>query len=217
MSNQKYIKTRINTNTKAGRAASRVTGFTPSDLEQMLKGDRVKLKELRDCYRETQIAQKVLPMMEQAIPASIDVNKRWNQVLGKYVQQGSAADLAIEQSTLQSSFANMKYVHGTKELKEGFQAQVEIERERHADQINYQRAKFYVDMIFQDVAADSKQFEQGKRIAVAQLLADEEYEMETVDAVWEHGSLDHIQRKDYESQLTKPGNIWRRMKNALGI
>ncbi|MBW4478639.1 MAG: hypothetical protein KME54_17705 [Tolypothrix brevis GSE-NOS-MK-07-07A] len=217
MATPKHIKTRINTNTKAGSAAARVTGFSPQELEQILKGDRVAIKKLRDCYYESRMAELTLPMMEETIPKSIEVNKRWNQLLGKYVAQGSAADLAIESSATQASFANMKYVHGTKELKEGFQAQVEIERERHSNQIDYQRAKFYVDMVFQNVDADTRQFEQGKRVAVAQLVADEAYEMESTVAVWEHGTLDHIKRKNYESHLTKPGNIWRRMKNALGI
>jgi hypothetical protein len=217
MARTKYIKSRVNTNTKAGKAAERVTGFSPDDLQGILKGDIGKLRKLRECYRQSGIAEKVLPMLEETIPKSIDINKRWNQLLGKYVSQGSAADLAIESATTDASFANMKYVHGTKELKEGFQAKVEFERERHSDQINYQRAKFYVDMVFQDVDSDAKQFEQGKRVTVAQLLADEAYEMEAIDAVWEHGTLDHIKRKEYEAELTKPGNIWRRFKNALGI
>lgn len=216
----KYIKTRINTKTRAARAAQRVAGVTVSELQQALTGDQVALKKLGAMYQEGKMAATLMPAIIETVKTKITNEQEWNKFLGEFVAGGSKAEVDIQKAKRQASFANVKYWDDMQELQEQFKAQMEIETGRHEWAIDYNRAKFLADMIIQDVEGKVRLLEQRSRVEMKQLQEDESYETRVAQHLLEHGdnsNLSLIHKRDYETVAKNPIGVIQRLRNALGI
>ena len=216
----KHIKTRINTKTRAGKAAQRVAGVSVSELQRALTGDHAVLQKLGSMYQEGKMAQALMPAIIETVKTKITNEQEWNKFLGEFVTDGSKAEVNIQKAKRQASFANIKYWDDMNEMSEQFKAQTEIENKRHEWAIDYNRAKFFADMIFQDVEGQVKILEQKSRIQMKQLGENQAYELKTAQHLLEHGEgadLSLIHKREYVSAANSPGGIVRRFRNALGI
>jgi hypothetical protein len=216
----KHIKTRIKHNTKAGKAAKKIGGFSVAELQRALTGDTAALKKLGEVYREGEMASVVMPSIIKTIQAKVKNEKDWNQFLGQYVKDGSEAAIAIDKATNQASLANAKYMHGRKELTEQFKAAWEMEKGRHKFAINYNRAKLFADLVFQKVDGVVALKEQGSRIKLRQIDENKKYEIESSQHLLEYGAdanLDLIQKRDYSTKTGIRHRVTRSIRNLIGI
>ena len=216
----KHIKTRIRTNTRAGKAAQRVAGVTVAELQKALTGDRTTLQKLGSMYQEGKMAAVLMPAIIETIKTKINNEQEWNRFLGEFVTDGSKAEVVIQGAKRQASFANVKYLDEMFELREEFKASLEMERGRHNWAVDYNRAKLFADMIIQDVEGKVRLLEQGSRIQLKQLNENQSYELKVAQHLLEHGDnadLSLIHKRDYAAQVKSPMGIVRRLRNALGI
>lgn len=216
----KYIKTRINTRTRAGKAAQRVAGVSVSELERALTGDHAVLQKLGAMYQEGKMAATLMPAIIETVKTKITNEQEWNKFLGEFVADGSKAEVDIQKAKRQASFANVKYWDDMQELREQFKAQMEIETGRHEWAIDYGRAKFLADMIIQDVEGKVRLLEQRSRVEMKQLQEDEAYEIKAAQHLLEHGdnsNLALIHKRDYGAVARSPIGVMQRLRNALGI
>ncbi len=216
----KHIKTRINTKTKAGKAAQRVAGISVKELQAALKGDQSVLKKLGEMQREGQMASTLMPAIIQTVKANIDNEKEWNKFLGEFVDSGSKTEIEIQKAKRKATFANIKYLDDTSELSEQFKAQLEMEKGRHKWAIDYNRARFFADMIIQDVEGRVRSLEQVSKLQLKQMSEDRSHELKSAQHLLEFGDdadLSVIQKRDYQQKLTSPVGVLQRFRNALGI
>ncbi|MBD2489045.1 hypothetical protein [Aulosira sp. FACHB-615] len=216
----KHIKTRINTKTRAGKAAQRVAGVTVSELQQALTGDQAVLRKLGAMYQEGKMTATLMPAIIETVKTKINNEQEWNKFLGEFVTDGSKAEVEIQKAKRQASFANIKYWDEMQELKEQFKAQLEIETGRHEWAIDYGRAKFLADMIIQDVEGKVRLLEQRSRIELKQIQEDRAYELKSAQHLLENGeqsNLALIHRRDYAAEARSPVGVMQRLRNALGI
>jgi hypothetical protein len=213
------IKTRINTKTKASKAAQKIGGFTFAELVKARQGDTAILKRLQKVHREGKIAELAMPLIKEAISSKVQNEKDWNQFVSQYIKDGSQAELLIQSAQFDASFANGKYVHGMKELTEKSKAAWEVESDRHKFAIDYNRAKLFADLLIQDVESNARLFEQGARVKTKQLQSDLEYEEKEIKTISEYGSqgLDLIQKRDYTRNEKGLRGVVSRIKNSLGL
>jgi hypothetical protein len=214
----KHIKTQVNTNTTAGKAAEKVGGLTVAQLQSALKGDQKVLKTLGSIKREGDMAKALMPAIIETMKTQIENERDWNKFLGEYVESGSKADLDIQNAQNKASLANAKYTHGKKESDEQFRAAWELEKGRHQFAIDYNRAKLFADMIVQRVNGNVQQLEQGSRLKLQQLDADQKYELQVAEHLLEYGDqadLSLIHKRNY-GEANSP-NLWQRVKNQIGI
>ncbi|WP_414755585.1 hypothetical protein [Anabaena sp. CCY 9910] len=216
----KHIKTRINTKTRAAKAAQRVAGVTVAELQQALTGDQVALKKLGSMYREGKMAAALMPAIIETIKTKVTNEQEWNKFLGEFVSSGSKAEVEIQKAKRESSFANVRYLDDMFELKEQFKASLEMERGRHNWTVDYNRAKLFADMVIQDVEGQVRLLEQGSRIKLKQMNEDQAYELKTAQHLLEYGDsadLSLIHKRDYAEKVSSPSGVIRRLRNALGI
>lgn len=213
------IKTRINTNTKASRAAQQIGGFSFRDLVKARKGNKAVLKRLYATYREGKIAEVAMPLIEETIRTKVKSEKDWNQFVSQYIKDGSQAALLVEGAKNEASFANAKFVHGTQELKEKFQSTWEVEKDRHKFTIDYNRAKLFADLVIQQVEGEAKLFEQGARVRAKQVSADNDFELKEIEMISQYGDdgLELIRKRDYLNDESGLSRIFVRIKNGLGL
>lgn len=218
MTKFQYIKTRVNTNTKAGKAAQGVAGWTVAECEQLLKGDRKLAQKLYSMRKEGDIAELLLPALEQTVGQKIKNEKDWNKFLAQMTKDGSVAEVDIQKSMNTASMANMKFVHGMKENTEAYQAEVALERENHKWTIDYNRAKLIVDLIVKKVDGENKILEQGSKLYQKQLAENDAYEVEALETITKYGEegLKTIHKRDYVGEVRKPG-LFKRVANVFGI
>lgn len=215
----KFLKTRINTNTKAGKAAQEVGSFTVDELKSALKGDQKALTKLYEMQREGEMAKVVMPAIIETIGTKVENEKEWNKFLGEYVQKGSQAELTIQKSMNTASLSNAKFVNGMKEIEEEFKSAWELEKGRHKWQIDYGRAKLFADLIFQDIDGKVKVLEQGSRFQQQQLAENKAFELKQAETLLKYGEdgLNTIHKRDYIEAVKQPLGILGRIRNALGI
>lgn len=216
----KYVKTRINTRTRAGNAAQRVSGVTVAELQKALTGDQATLRKLGAMHREGKMAATLMPAIIETMKTKISNEREWNKFLGEFVATGSKAEVDIQKAKRQASFANVEYMYDMSELKEQFKASLEMERGRHNWAIDYNRAKLFADLIIQDVEGRVRVLEQGSRIQLKQIQEDQVYELKSAEHLLTNGEkadLSLIHKRDYQSAVEKPSNIIQRLRNALGI
>ncbi|MFN6560066.1 MAG: hypothetical protein RMY28_009680 [Nostoc sp. ChiSLP01] len=216
----KHIKTRINTRTRASKAAQRVAGVTVAELQRALTGDHTVLQKLGSMHQEGKMAATLMPAIIQTIKTKINNEQEWNKFLGEFVTDGSKAEVEIQKAKRQASFANVKYWDDMQELSEQSKAQMEIENERHKWAIDYGRAKFLADMIIQDVESKVRLLEQRSRIELKQIQEDRAYELKTTQHLLENGqqsNLSLIHKRDYVAEARSPVGVIQRFRNVLGI
>lgn len=213
------IRTRINTKTKAAKAAQEIAGFSVTDLVRARRGNPKVLGKLAKVYREGKIAEMAMPLIQNAIATQIKSEKDWNQFVAQFIKDGSQAKLLIESAQNEASFANMKYVHGGKENKEKFIAGVEIERDRHRFAIDYNRAKLFADLLIQEVEGEARLFEQGARVKTKQLGEDLRFEERQIEMISQYGSqgLELIERRNYRNDEGFLTNTLTKIRNVIGI
>jgi hypothetical protein len=216
----KHIKTRINTRTRAGKAAQRVAGVTVAELQQALIGDQNVLRKLGSMYNEGKMAATLMPAIIETVKTKITNEQEWNKFLGEFVADGSKAEVNIQKAKRQASFANVKYWDDMVELREQFKAQMEIETGRHEWAIDYGRAKLLADLIIQDVEGKVRLLEQRSRVELNQIQENRAYELKTAQHLLENGEqsdLTLIHKRDYEAAARNPLGVMQRLRNALGI
>jgi alcohol dehydrogenase class IV len=216
----KHIRTRISTKTRAIKAAEKVAGVTVGDLEKALTGDHAVLQKLGSMYNEGKMAAALMPAVIETVKTKIQNEKQWNKFLGEFVSEGSRAEVEIQKAKHQSAFANVSYLDNMQELKEQFKSQMELENGRYKQAIDYNRVKFFADLIIQDVEAKVRLVEQRSRIKLKQIQEDRAYELKTAQHLLENGdrsNLDLIHKRDYEATAKSPIGVLRRFRNALGI
>jgi hypothetical protein len=106
------------------------------------------------------------------------------------------------------------------ELKEDSKSRLELENGRYKWAIDYGRAKFFADLIIQDVEAKVRIAEQQSRLGLKQIQEDRAYEMKAAQHVLQNGdesNLNLIHKRDYQAAARSPLSIMQRFKNALGI
>ena len=216
----KHIKTRINTKTKAGEAAKKIGGLSVSQLQSALKGDTRLLKHIGSMAKEGEMAKLLMPAIFDALKVKIENERDWNTFLAEYVDSGSKAELSIEAAQQKASLANAKYVHGKKELNEQFKINWELEKGRHKYAIDYNRAKAFADLVFQQVDGQVRVLEQNSRIDLRQLEEDRKYHLQEAQHVLQHGdesSLENIHKRKYALNGANSPRLWKRFLNVLGV
>ncbi|MDZ8138860.1 MAG: hypothetical protein RM049_26750 [Nostoc sp. DedQUE04] len=216
----KHIKTRIKTNSRAGKAAERVAGVTVEELKKALTGDQATLKKLGSMYQEGKMAAALMPSIIETVKTKIGNEREWNKFLGEFVTDGSKAEVDIQKAKRDASLSNIKYLNGMSELSEQFKAALEMEQGRHGWAIDYNRAKLLADMIIQDVEGQVRLAEQRSRIYLKQIKEDEVYELKVAQHLLENGDradLSLIHKRDYSAIAKSPVGIFQRLRNALGI
>ncbi|HYX18313.1 MAG TPA: hypothetical protein VE944_28900 [Nostoc sp.] len=216
----KHIKTRIRTNTRAGKAAQKVAGVSVAELQKALTGDQATLQKLGSMYREGQMAAALMPAITETVKTKIKNESDWNKFLGELVASGSKAEVDIQKAKRQASFANIKYLDDMDELREQFKASLEMEKGRHSWAIDYNRARLFADMVIQDVEGQVRLLEQGSRIQLKQLQENQNHELKVAEHLLEYGDnadLSLIHKRDYQAEVKSPMGIIRRLRNALGI
>ncbi len=218
MTKFKHIKTRVNTNTKAGKAGQGVAGWTVDECERLLRGDKELALKLYSMRKEGDIAELLLPTLKETVGQKIKNEKEWNQFLAQMTKDGSAAELDIQKAMNAASMANMKYVHGMKETTEAFQAEIALERENHKWAIDYGRAKLIVDLIVKKVDGENKILQQGSKLYEKQLAENEQYQLDELQALSTYGEegLKTIHKRDYVGEVRKPG-LFKKVANVFGI
>lgn len=215
----KHIQTHVNTNTTAGSAAQKIGGVSVAQLQSALLGDKKILKKLGAMHREGQMAKLLMPAIIETMQTKIQTEADWNKFLGQYVQDGSKADLDINTAKNQASLANAKYVHGRKEQDEQFRAAWEMEKGRHKFAIDYNRAKFFANILVQKVNGVTQVNSEGNKVELLQLDTDRKYEEDSAQHLLKYGNesdLSLIEKKNYNKESSSPG-LWRRFTNFVGI
>lgn len=216
----KHIKTRINHKTKAGKAAQKIGGVSVSQLQNALKGDQTVLKKLGSIYREGKMAEALMPAIMETMKTKIKNEKDWNTFLADYVSDGSKAEIDIQKAQNKASLSNAKYVHGMKELTEETKATWELEKGRHKFAIDYNRAKLFAELVFQEVEGKVKVEGQGTRLKQKQIDEEFDYQLKASEHLLEYGDdadLGLIQKRDYAAKVNSPWAVIKRARNALGI
>jgi hypothetical protein len=216
----KHIKTRINTRTRAGRAAQRVAGVSVGELQKALTGDQTVLRKLGSMYQEGKMAQTLMPAIIETVKTKINNEQEWNKFLGEFVTDGSKAELEIQKAKRQASYTNVKYWDDMNELSEQFKAQMELQNQGHKWRIDYGRAKLIADMIVQNVEGEIRVLEQRSRIELKQMQEDEAYQLKAAQHLLANGdnaNLELIHKRDYAAVAKSPVGVMQRFRNVLGI
>jgi hypothetical protein len=216
----KYIRTRINTKTRAGRAAQRVAGVSVSELQKALTGDQDVLRKLGTMYQEGKMASVLMPAIIETVQTKVKNEAEWNKFLGEFVADGSKSEFEIQKAKRVASHANVKYWDDMYELSEQFKAQMELQNQGHKWRIDYGRAKLIADMIIQNVEGEVRVLEQRSRIKLKQIQEDETHKLKSAEHLLAHGDsadLSLIHKRDYETLAKSPVGVMQRFRNVLGI
>ena len=216
----KHIKTRIKHHNKAGMAAKRIGGFSIAALQRALSGDEAELKRLGEVKREGELVATLLPSIAETIKTKIKNEQDWNEFLAAYVKDGSEAATAMHKAAGQTQLANMTYAHKRKENIEQFKGAWELEKGRHEFAIDYNRAKMYADLIFQQVDGEVAVLDQKSRITLRQQTEDRKHLLKTSAYLLETGeeaNLELIQKKDYSQSASLLERVGRSVRNLIGV
>jgi hypothetical protein len=216
----KHIKTRIKHGTKAGAAAKRIGGFSVAALQRALAGDEVELKKLGEMRREGEMVATLMPAIMETIQSKVKNEKDWNLFIAQYVKEGSEAATAIDKASRQTRLTSASYVNRQKENAEQFKGAWELEKGRHKFAIDYNRAKMFADLVFQQVDGDVAVLDQKSRLKLKQKIEDRKHLVQTSEHYLEYGedaNLELIQKKDYSQTAGLFQRLGRGVKNLIGV
>jgi hypothetical protein len=223
----KHIRTRIRhgTNrglaaTDSGKAIKAICGFSEQDLRKALTGDQDILKRLGEVRKEGELVATLLPGISETIKSKIKNEKDWNLFIAEYVKQGTDAASAIDKAKFDSRMAISRYNHKRVESIEQFQGARELEKGRHQFAIDYNRAKIYADLVFQQVDGEVSILDQKARVKLRQQTEDRKHLIATSEYLLEQGeeaNLELIQKRDYSQTAGLFQRLGRSIKNLIGV
>jgi hypothetical protein len=216
----KHIKTRIKHGTKAGAAAKRIGGFSIAELQRALAGDEAALQKLGEARREGEMTSVLMPAIIETIKSKVKNEKDWNLFIADYVKEGSEAATAIDKANRQTRLATVSYGNKQRENAEQFRGAWELEKGRHKFAIDYNRAKIFADLVFQQVDGEVAILDQKSRLKLRQINEDRKHLIKSSQHYLEYGeeaNLELIQKKDYAQTDGLLQRLGRGARNLIGI